>query len=114
MEIKKRDVLILVCTTAILASPPAEREYCIAIELDKLVIPLKYDDAPVPSALRVFHESFDDHNCLDIFKIVAANLPTDYRRHRENQERVRITLASIDVTDEHVQPSPRIGELGPS
>jgi hypothetical protein len=114
MEIKNRDVLIVVCTTAILASQPAEREFCIALDNDKLVIPLKYDDAPVPSALREIYESFSDQNYMEIFEIVAANLPINYRKHRDNQERIRLTLASIQVSEEHSQPSPKVGELGPN
>jgi len=114
MEIRNRDVLIVMCTTAILASPPAEREYCIAIQADKLVIPLRYDDAPVPSALPHFYDSFDNSNYAQIFRIVADNLPNNYRRHCENLDRIRLTLASIQISDEHAQPSPEVGEVGPS
>jgi uncharacterized protein (UPF0297 family) len=114
LQIKNRDALIVICTTAILASPPAERERCIAIDLDKLVIPLKYDNSPIPSALREVYEGFDDRNYMEIFRIVAENLPTNFRRHRDNQNRIRRVLASIQVLDEQAQPTPRVGEVGPT
>jgi hypothetical protein len=101
MEIKNRDILVVLCTTnAILASPGVEREWGIALRNQKLVVPLKYDNAPVPNGLIEIYETFTAQNYVAIFNQVAENLPVNYRRHCDRQERNRIILASIEVSDD--------------
>ena len=86
-EIDNRDAVIVVCTEAISASFGADFEYNHALSRDKLVVPLKYDDADVPSPLtsRV-RDSFDDGTYVGKFRSLAEILPNSYQEHLDEQK----------------------------
>jgi hypothetical protein len=115
MEIRNRDVMIVLCTTATVASLGVEREYNIALRYEKLVIPLRHGNAVIPSGLIEVHESFTEHDHTTIFRIVAESLPGNYRRHCDRLRRNRAILAATQViSDADLEPEPEVGELGPN
>lgn len=111
-EIRKRDVLILICTLAIKASRPGIREFNIALYNDKMVIPPQYDAAELPYALEPdFRDKFDKANCRTVFRIVANNLPKSYARFRENQIQAERLIATVQRTPEEVELRPQTGGM---
>jgi len=112
-EIDNRDAILVVCTEGILASYGAEFEYNHALQREKLVVPMIYDEAPVPSPLasRVRDPPFDDQTYAREFKTVAETLPSAYRSHLKDQEQRRKLKAKLQAQPKtepkEVLPSPR-------
>jgi hypothetical protein len=111
-EIDNREAVIVVCTEGISASVGADFECNHALSRDKLVVPLKYDDAVVPSPLtsRV-RDSFDDGTYVGKFKLLAEILPRSYHEHLDAQRRRDEFKAKLQAQPEvelkRVEPSPR-------
>jgi hypothetical protein len=115
MEIKNRDVMIVLCTTTTAASLGVEREYCIALRYKKLIIPLRHGDAAIPSGLIELYASFTEQDYTTVFTIIAESLPANYRRHCDRLERNRAILAATQViSNVNVEPEPQVGEVGPN
>jgi hypothetical protein len=85
-EIEKRGIVIVICTEAINASYGATFEYNLGIHHHKLMIPMRYDGAPVPGALVAhIHLDFDDSNYATKFAALVKELPSSFQKHLENQ-----------------------------
>jgi hypothetical protein len=82
-EIDRREALIVVCSEAICASYGADFEYNHAMSREKLIIPLKYDNASVPSPLtsKIRDSPFDEATCNSRFESVVKGLPESYQKH---------------------------------
>lgn len=89
-EIAKRQTVIVVCTQAINESRGARFEISHALERDKQIIPLKFDDAPVPDPISIYiRENFAENNCKAVFAALARNLPKSHREHEERRLNIR-------------------------
>jgi len=81
-EIRKRHVVIVVCTEAISASYGAEFEINQALSNMKLIIPLQFDNAKVPETISPkIRDTFQKSNFNSVFKSVAKMLPQAHQEH---------------------------------
>jgi len=115
-EIAKRDVVIVVCTAAITASDGSDFEINQALSRGKLVVPMRYDDAPVPETLfSKIHDVFDDDNYYSKFDSVARVLPQLYERHlliQNERQKARAKFQKLPVIQPSVvRPSERGAKL---
>jgi hypothetical protein len=110
-QVLTRDVILVVVTEALRLSPGAEFEINLALEQNKLVIPLVYKNAPIPPIISTpIREPFDD-NYPTVFASLAKRLP---RLHREHSSRIRHREKEIDtfrLRPRTVSPSPRAADL---
>jgi hypothetical protein len=72
-QIRDRDVMIVVCTPSIEVSG-AVREYNIAMSLQRMMVPLRYDNVPIPLALTAdTGDDFTDDDVLKKFEDLASS-----------------------------------------
>jgi len=95
-EIKNHEIMVVICTPVIAASA-ARREYNTAINFDRKVIPLKYDDAKVPDTIAVdLRDDFNDTNYSSKFETFAkVSLPKSYQDYLVEQNEKQAILAAL-------------------
>jgi hypothetical protein len=96
-QIDNRDLLIVLCTTALMGSFAARREYNLALTWEKQVIALPFDDAPIPRALSAnIHTNctFDQNDYVIKFQLLCVDLPDSFKNHLKDQrERLKVMEA---------------------
>jgi hypothetical protein len=96
-EIENREIILVVCTDAINASRGAMFEYNLGLSLGKLVIPVRYDGAPIPIPLFAsIREEFNDHDYGAKFNGLMTKLPKSYEQHLVNQQVMRSAYGAED------------------
>jgi len=86
-EIMKRQVLVVLCTRDIKRSRGARFEINHALEGDKLIVPLRFGDAPVPDPIVIYlRDHFNEANYESVFTSVAKRLAKSYEEHSQQSE----------------------------
>lgn len=113
-EIVNRQVVVVLCTRDINKSRGARFEISHALERNKLIVPLKFGDAPVPDPIAIYvREHFDESNYRSVFTSIAMGLPKSYEDHLQRIDRMeqeRESFRRRPPTEPRIVPTPEGGD----